>query len=152
MYTYLNNLPNYMKIEAVVIYVVVENLEMLQDWLNNTGNRFTSWCRLNRLIVNTDKSILIHFFDRKRINIPIRVLVDNIYIQPSETTKFRGFILILSCTGKNTSCRITYEYQLQQLNKVLGLRALMDIYYATVNSIFMYNITLWRYSTEAYSC
>lgn len=159
---YINDLPTYMKSENVVIYAddtsVVEaadSIAVLQDRLRNVVDKFTSWCRMNRLIVNAEKTILIQFFGRKRISTPLRVAVDNIGVQPSESTKFLGVYIDNSLNWREHVNYVvkrmnTNFYIILQLKKVLGSKELIDIYYATVNSLFAYNITLWGNSTEAF--
>lgn len=152
---FVDDLPQYISSQCLVAYCddvavagAAESPEELRNQLNIAASEFSDWCARNRLIINSNKTVYLHFYNRRRFGPDSTVTVGRSEISVSATTRYLGTHLDgdLSWDGNidRVCCRIGRAfYAILQLKTVLEIKQLIDVYYALVYSHINYNIILW---------
>ena len=94
---FINDLPLHIDTECVVLFAddvsiaeEVNSPEELQGRINNLYQQFVNWCGINKLIVNTEKTVLLQFSGRKTFEVPMNITLDQLTVVPRHSTKFLG--------------------------------------------------------------
>lgn len=158
---FINDLPSHLGTDTLVLYAddtsisqEGDSVEELQFKLDEVIQKFMTWCYRNKLILNAEKTVLVQFFGRKRIETPLNVIINNFPLQPTDSTKFLGIYIDFELNWKvhidNVIKNLSKTfYAILQLKKVLDTKSLLDVYFASVHSVLSYNIPLWGGSTDS---
>lgn len=133
--------------------ITAETLEELQRLCELLAQSFIEWCQLNRIMVNIDKTICVHFTlsDDDQNTLIIRHL--DTVIPCRSSTKFLGIHIDrhlkwdthIDAVCKKLNCSY---YALSRIKNSLPLRSLINVYYSLVYSHLAYNILLWGNSSD----
>lgn len=155
---YINDLPSYiskghltMFADDFTVTLTADTPEELQKAVIVTIEEVSTWSQRNKLILNTNKTVLIQFYIQKPLP-PNITLCDN--INPSDSVKLLGTYI---------DCKLSFGLQVEhvcnQLNKayfaILQMKSTLDetglvnIYYALAYSHISYNIICWGSSTTS---
>ncbi|KAJ8975150.1 hypothetical protein NQ317_012427, partial [Molorchus minor] len=109
----------------------------LEGKLNTVFEQFSNWFSVNKLIVNQEKTVMLQFFGRKKIQTAINIRIDNVTLVPSETTKFLGI---------HIDSDISWRYHINNT-----CRKLSSGYYAILQpkKTLSYGVTLWGDATDS---
>lgn len=121
-----------------------ENKSKLDDKINNVMSLLKEWFDANGIILNSDKSIVMHYQSRLGIygnsttqeNIFLGYTIDNTISHKAHIDKI--------CKKINSG-----NYALFKLKPLLDKKSLISVYYAYIHSIIRYSITIWGNATEA---
>lgn len=158
---YINDLSKYVSTNHVILYaddttlaIDAESSDELILKMHILSKEFISWCERNSLIVNSTKTILMHFFTRTDIPEDSSILVKDTDVSFSSSTKFLGTYLDKNMswnTNINQICKKLNSsyYALLQLKNIFTTSQLMNVYYAIVYSHISYNVILWGGAANA---
>ena len=127
--------------------------EELQSRINNLYQQFVNWCGINKLIVNTEKTVLLQFSGRETFEVRMNIRLDQLTVVPSHSTKFLGRHIDCDMSWRhhiNNTCRKKSRgyYVILQLKSGLDQKSLINVYYALINSVLAYNVILWGGGTD----
>ena len=95
---YINDLPLNIPDAKTVLFaddtnvlITGENITTLSKNLNNVVSKIQQWFSLNNLIINTDKTKVIHFHNyQNKLQVLSHLLIKDSLIPTSTDTKFLG--------------------------------------------------------------
>lgn len=112
---------------------------------------FKDWCFRNSLILNVDKTDLVHFQLRNSVD---RLVLDlpTERLKTSETVKFLGLQIDRCLNWRDHSDFICRKlsgafFALRRLKSILPIDSLVSVYYSLVFSRLNYNVVLWGESS-----
>ena len=159
-FLFINDLPLHIYTECVVLFAddvsiaeEADSPEELQGRINKLYQQFVNWCGINKLIVNTEKTVLLQFSGRKTFEVPMNITLDQLTVVPTHSTKFLGIHIDCDMSWRhhiNNTCRKISRgyYAILQLKSVLDQKSLIHVYYALINSVLAYNVILWGGATD----
>jgi hypothetical protein len=153
---YTNDLPYMVKNNVLPVMFaddasfIVSNPN-LKDMTYNVGvvlNRIQKWYRANILLLNKDKTAIIHFPSGIACRSMDNTNSTSDKTYPTDSLKFLGVTIESSLTwGKHTDL-ITSKlnslgYMIRSLRPVLTVNVIKQIYFSYIHSILSYNIIFW---------
>ena len=123
-----------------------ETWSLAQDKMNNYLDKIANWLRLNKLSLNTKKTIFMNFGNyRDSVPTEISIMIQNQKIERVESCKYLGVFF-----DDNMKWDEHIEYMVNRTNyliyifakikKIMGTSTLMKIYFALFHSIINYGI------------
>lgn len=158
---YINDLPTYLETECTVLYaddtsivVSADTPEELNVKLSITFKKFMDWCQRNSLIANPQKTELLYFTNRRTLDTPFVLSLQNTTIESSPHAKFLGVYVDSDMSWRTQIdfvCKRLAKsyYALFQLTKLFNLTQLLSVYYALVYSTLAYNVASWGNAVDS---
>ena len=157
---YINDLPlNLSHTETVLfaddtnIILNASNTKDLQTKINETTKTLEAWLTNNKLKLNENKTVYIHF-NQYSLHDPIQIFLNHTIIKEVENTKFLGIwvdsTLSWECHIDNLAeklNRLCYAFRI--LAKILPMEVLKSIYFGYVHSLLSYGIIIWGSSLKS---
>lgn len=157
---FINDLPDHIVANLITLFaddtsvlVTAPSLGGLAESIALIIKMFTDWCRKNKLIVNIEKTVCIHFGLRTENRNPIVVSYGDLSITSSESTKFLGVYVDdglrwhkhvdIVCKKLNSS-----YFAINKIKKLIPFRSIIDVYYCLSYPHMSYNIMLWGSSSD----
>lgn len=154
---YVNDLPDYIKsaghvtmfADDTTISVSALSSDDIQLYAENVVNLLMAWCDSNRLILNTNKTMIINFHIRRPLPINFKIFD----IELGEETKYLGTYLDSKLSWDKHIDDICNKlnkayFGILQLKDTLDESGLLSIYYALAYSHISLNIISWGYGRE----
>lgn len=121
--------------------------------INDALNTIISWLENNNLMVNLDKTKLMHFSQRISTGTNMNINFKGTRISETTISKFLGIFIDKSLTWKphihDLSKRLSKSaYALFKLSQVVNSETLLIAYHGLVGSILRYAIIFWGNSTD----
>lgn len=119
----------------------------LNHKIDNVTTRLKEWFAVNGIILNPQKTILMHYTTKKGHN------VQRINEVNFETTTFLGYRINNTLSHSEHIDKIckkmaSANYALLKLKNLLNKETLTSVYYAYVHSTISYALTVWGNATE----
>lgn len=149
---YINDLPNHIQYGVTTMYaddttvsVSAATQEELNIKIYTTLDDVHAWCQRNKLILNNDKTVFVHFNYRRALT------SDNLSF--SLTTKFLGTFIDSTLTWETHIeyvCKLLNKayFAILQLKDTIAETGLLSVYYALAYSHLSLNILAWGRSTH----
>lgn len=155
---YINDLPKMISQEMVLFaddstaIIKCDNPNNYQIDINNTLSKIIKWLIDNNLVINLNKTKIMHFHQRL-VNTPVDVTYNNIKIEEVSNTKFLGVTIDDKLTWKphlEEICKRLSKsaYLLFQLSKKVNTETLLMAYHGLVSSVLRYGVIFWGQSTN----
>lgn len=155
---YINDLPKITEHEMVLfaddstVIIKCKNPNTYQMDINNTLSKIINWLNDNNLIINLNKTKIMHFHQRVE-NTPINITYNNSKIEEANMTKFLGITIDKNLTWKphldEVRKRLSKSaYLLFQLSKKVNVETLLMAYHGLVSSVLRYGVVFWGQSTN----
>jgi hypothetical protein len=159
---YVNSLPAHLGEGTITTYaddtshlVTAEDITALRNRANDATRDMTDWCDNAKLIVNTSKSLCLHFHLPHIVidSSPLIKLRDR-SLQTTSETKFLGIIIndTLNWTDHINYIMkklVSAPYLLRRLRKIANEPTVMAAYYSYVHSHLAYGIMFWGAAQQA---
>lgn len=159
---YVNDLPISLKINSIYQFaddtsciVSSENPAVTSQLGTQVISRMAQWCNSNSLIINADKTVMLHCNISNSDN-SIYIKINSRSVPAMNCTKFLGLYVdsslkfeqqIHCVTSKlNKSC-----YAIRNIRNCVNLNALKAYYFAHVESVLSYGLIFWGSSSLAHS-
>jgi hypothetical protein len=137
------------------IQIEATNATILNQKIKDVMQQLSTWFSLNKLVINTDKTIMIslHAWQNKN-NLKPETLFQDMYIKYKNETKFLGLYL----TGDvkwdvhiKRVCNVLNKiyYVIQSLKTVTSINTLRSINFANFHSHLIYGILFWRGDSQS---
>lgn len=157
---FINDLPVCIDADQITLFaddtsilVTARSPEELTESTSYIIRLFTDWCRMNKLMVNVEKTVLIHFglkiWNRERIS----VFCGDISLTSREWTKFLGvymddgmrwsYHIDMVCKKLNSSF-----FAINKIKNLFPLTSILDVYYSLSYPHIAYNILTWGSSSD----
>lgn len=120
--------------------------------INLTLNKIITWLNNNNLVINLEKTKIMHFYQRiPNINLDINYLGTK--IESATMTRFLGVIIDNNLSWKAQTEDIckkvnTFAYALYKLAKIVSIESLLMAYHGYVASTLRYGIIYWGNSVN----
>lgn len=155
---YINDLPKFIGQKMVLFaddstaIIECNNPNNYQNDINNTLNKIINWLNDNNLIINLNKTKVMHFHQRLEKPL-VNVAYDNYKIEEVSTAKFLGITVDDKLTWKphlEEICKRLSKstYLLSQLSKKVNTDTLLTAYHGLVASVLRYGVIFWGQSTN----
>lgn len=143
----------YIYADDTTVIVEGDSVADLRDGIDTVIGQFTAWCEGNLIILNTQKTVLMEFINRRQKTHISDYQFDGVVLECSTDARFLGIVVDrhLSWSQQiNGVCKRLNGalYALTVLKKSLGSKAILSYYYASVYSILNYGVILWGQSLE----
>ena len=147
----------YIKLYAddTVIFLEGNNDSQLQDNLQRLLNIFSHWCKENNLSINTEKTKMVCFGTRQRVNKVknIKVSLMNSFIQQVPSYKYLGIILDTGLTFnlqiQETIKRVSHKlYILSKIRQFLTIKTAVLIYKSMILPYFDYGDIIYMFASK----
>lgn len=157
---FINDLPAHIPFGKVFLYaddtciiLADKNKSVLTNKVNEVLNSFEKWCFANKLIVNSDKTIFVEFFNKYKNPSNLTFPFNNNIFSTSPSCRVLGTIYDSSLSWAEqveAVCQRLHKgyFALNSLKNVLDTESLLDVYYANIYSAISYNIIVWGQATE----
>jgi len=153
---FINDLPLHIQSDCTVMFaddvnvcVSANSIDDLSLKLSNVCHEFKEWCKINRLVVNVNKTTIIQFALSKKMIAPdLNVFMSGNKIKVTDKTKFLGTHLDSCLSWQNHIDAVCSRlnsafYAILQLKDSLDVTSLLNVYYALVYSALSYNVIFW---------
>lgn len=132
------------------LIVKADNIEALKFKLEHVMCQITKWFSANGMLLNVEKTNIIHFKLRKS-NIPLNIVINNSSVPQVDTTRYLGFVID---SGLTWSPHIDYAcdrlssacYALSRLAPTLTSENLKKAYFGYFHSLLIQGVDLWATS------
>jgi hypothetical protein len=137
------------------IQIEVTNGNILNKKIKEVMQQLSSWFYLNKLVINTDKTIPISFHAwQNKSNLKPEIVFQDMGIKYKNETKFLGLYLTEDVKWDvhiKHVCNILNKnnYVIQSLKTVTSKNTLRNIYFANFHSNFRYGILFWRGDSQS---
>lgn len=155
---YINDFPNSINHPMVLFaddstVIFDETKENLEIDINNTLTNLIQWLTNNNLMINIEKTYIMHFKNRSIETHDVQIKHDGKPVNEIEVTKFLGLSIDSRLTWKSQIEQVckrlqTFSYALYMLAKVVDVTAVLTAYYGHVESILRYGLIFWGNSTD----
>jgi hypothetical protein len=161
---YINDLPDYISSSNKVTPILYAddtnfilsspNLQSLSLNCQTISDQFIKWCLKNRLVVNIDKSQVLHFAQSKNLDKSFSINIQGTSISPVNCVKFLG-VHIDSLISWDTHISILANklssvcYLIRTIRPTVATDILLTLYYGLFYSHVTYSILLWGSSPSA---
>lgn len=155
---YINDLPRYTQ-QPMVLFaddstaiVKCSNKDKYETDINNTLKRIINWLNKNNLIVNLQKTQIMHFHQRLSTE-HYDVEFNGQKVDSTNVTKFLGIIIDNKLTWKPHSEEVCKKlsksaYVLYNLSKKVNIRTVLEAYHGLVVSVLRFGAIFWGNCTE----
>jgi hypothetical protein len=137
------------------IQIEATNANMLNETIKEVMQQLSSWFRLNKLVINPDKTIVISFHAWwNKSNLKPEIVFQDMDIKYKNETKFLGLYLtedvrwdvhikhVRNILNKN-------YYVIHSLTNVTSINTLRSIYFANFHSHLRYGILFWGGASQS---
>lgn len=158
---YINDLPLNITQAKVILFADDTNLIFnssdsinLQVKISETSNKLEQWLANNKLKLNVNKTVYMHFNQPRSKPIdPMQISLNNTAIKEIQTTKFLGIWIDSSLTWESHIQHLTQKlsrlcYAFRVLSKVSPLELMKSVYFGYVHSVLSYGIIVWGLSSK----
>ncbi|KAJ2939970.1 hypothetical protein O0L34_g6675 [Tuta absoluta] len=135
------------------VIVSADSYDLLKNKLSKVMNEIALWFSANGMILNVDKTNIVHFELRKKISLDLNIYCNGLRVPQVKEVKYLGIIIDSGltwgphidalCNRLSSAC-----FALSRLKATLSIDNLMKAYYGYFNSISMYAIDLWANAAE----
>ena len=150
---FINDLPEYLNDVHLIMYaddtsiaVTSSDPTLLPGRVSGVVDRFQSWCRANRIMLNLDKTEYLNFHQRRRLppdpNLSLSSETKFLGLRLDDTLSFSPHIQGL-LKQLNSAC-----YALLKLRGCLDRDALLQAYFGIFYSRLSYGVLVWGRSVE----
>ena len=132
--------------DDINIQIEATNITLLNDIIKEVMQQVSSWFRLNKLVINPDKTIVISFHAwQNKSNPTPEIIIQDMIIKYKSETKFFGSHLAEDVKWNvhiKYVCNILNKnyYIIHSLKNVISNNALKGIYFANFHSHLRYGI------------
>ena len=153
---YINDLPINIQSGRITLFADDTNIQLeatnaltLTENIREVLQQLSSWLRLNKLVINPDKTIAMSFHAwQNKNNLTPEIILQNKIIKYKNETRFLGVYLtddikwdmhvkhVCNALNKN-------YYVIHSLKNALGINVLRSIYFACFHSHLRYGIIFW---------
>lgn len=155
---YINDLPKATRHKMVLFaddstaIIECNNSHNYQNDINNSLSEIIDWLNNNNLIINLNKTKVMHFYQRRE-NPTINVSYKCSEIVKANHIKFLGITIDNKLTWKphteDLYKRLSQSaYALFQLSKKVNVETLLTAYHGLVGSVLRYGLVFWGQSTD----
>jgi len=158
---YINDLPINIQrgrttlfADDINIQIEATNITLLNDIIKEVMQQVSSWFRLNKLVINPDKTTAISFHAWQNKNNPTpEIIFQDMIIKHKSETKFLGLHLAEDVKWNmhvKYVCNILNKnyYIIHSLKNVISNNALRGIYFANFHSHLRYGILFWGNNSQ----
>lgn len=153
---FINDLPNTVHNSSLIMFAddnsylsTAPNMTDLIDVSQNKIKAFMSWFNENKLLLNTSKTVFIHFTPRlSNYNISSLIKVNGKSLEQVQSTRFLGIHIDNAlnweihidylCKKLSSTC-----FALHRLSKLTSISVVLSYYYAQFYSRVKYGIVFW---------
>lgn len=149
---FTNDLPQIFADALTVMYaddtsviITANSPEQLRGLIDSTVISMQAWCDRNRLLLNMDKTKIVHFHKRREIQPQHIQLSDSVVVlgvHIDDRLTFSSHIEYV-CSKLNSA-----YYALYRLTSMMDRNDLVSVYYALVQSVLSYNVIVWGQATD----
>ncbi|KAI5631722.1 hypothetical protein NE865_15549 [Phthorimaea operculella] len=135
------------------VIVSAESYDLLKIKLSKVMNEIALWFSANGMILNVDKTNIVHFGLRKKVSHDLNIYCNGLGVPQVDEVKYLGIVIDSAltwsphidalCNRLSSAC-----FALSRLKATLSTDNLMKAYYGYFNSITMYAIDLWANAAE----
>jgi len=131
------------------------NTRMLNETIKEVIQQLSSWFRLNKLVTNPDKTIVIAFHAwQNKSNLKPEIVFQDIDIKYKNETKFLGLHLTEDVKWDvhiKHVCNILKKnyYVIHSLKNVTSINTLRNTYFANFHSHLRYGILFWGSDSQS---
>lgn len=155
---YINDLPRAINYPMVLFaddstaIIKCDDPNKYNDVINKIIEEITQWLKNNNLVINVDKTKIIHFSQRK-LSSNVSVRLQNTIIESLYTLKFLGVQIDNKYNWKAHIELLVkkisqYTYALRMLSQIASISTTITAYHAYIGSILRYAIIFWGNSTN----
>lgn len=158
---YVNDLARYISGARIFMYAddtsIVVSADTYEGLLMAVGsvlNQFDSWCERNRLLINYSKTVAVEFSGMYKIpHDGLTFSVSGNRIETVDSVTFLGTVLDRRMDWSAHISSVCTKlgrafYAMLTIRNSVDDEALLQIYYATVQSILSYNLVVWGQAAE----
>lgn len=146
--------PEYvMFADDTCIIVNADNVDNLRSKLSMTMHKISMWFKANGMLLNVDKTNIIHFKLRNKEDSQLNTTLNNILVPQVRATKYLGFIIDAGltwaphidhvCNRLASAC-----YALSRLAPTLSINNIKKAYFGYFHSILIQGVDLWATSAD----
>lgn len=155
---YINDLPRQIHHPMVLfaddstVLLKCDNNENYENDINYTIKVIINWLNSNNLQINLQKTKIMHFYQRIRIN-DLNINYNSQDVDRVEVTKFLGILIDSQLTWKPQAEALCNKlsasaYALYNLRKKVNIKTVLLAYHGLVVSILRFGIIFWGNCTE----
>lgn len=150
----INDLPGYFKSGYPIIFaddtsviVSTKKPEDLERFIINTVTNMRTWCAMNRLVLNDNKTKFVYFHKRRPLpnlqeQFTTETCVDLLGVKVDDNLSWNYHI-------EHVCKRLSSAYYaIHQLRSTLTRNNLIEMYYSLAYSIISYNVIVWGVGVE----
>ena len=160
---YINDLPKVIHPMTCILYaddtnilIMGDTIDAVQVNLQNTITKLTEWLRINKLILNIEKTSLLNFhFPGKTSHSPV-TMINSKTIGSVSSNKFLGVHISDDLTW-NTHVEMVNKrlssicFSIFRLRNCVTKDALLSVYFSKFQSLLSYGIMFWGSCSRAES-
>ncbi|XP_054276461.1 uncharacterized protein LOC128995464 [Macrosteles quadrilineatus] len=114
----------------------------------------STWCSENHLVLNSSKTKLMEFYNRKKPEPPPILTLDGVLLETCSETKYLGLHITENLNWGTHVDAIaprlsSVTYLLFRLQKLVDIEILLKVYYGCFHSIISYGLVFWGGCSEA---
>lgn len=155
---YINDLPKYVEHPMVLfaddctVIVKCKDQYNYENEINNTFRKIILWLNDNNLILNFEKTKIMHF--RQRLPQPkIIISYSDKVIESVDTIKFLGVTIDSTLCWKSHTEELClklnkFVFALRKLAHISSIETALSAYHGYISSILRYGIVFWGNSTN----
>ena len=133
--------------DDTTIYFSHNNVDFLKWCLSEDLKALSDWFRANKLTLNLQKTVCVHFTD-KQVDAGRGILLGNVEISFAYTTKFLGVWLDKNMSWKGHVSKLMIKLKknlslLREAKKFLNIPTLRILYFAQIFSHLSYCLGVW---------
>lgn len=155
---YVNDLPSQIPNPMVLfaddstLIIKCNDKDSYEANINSTLNKFVNWLDENNLIINLDKTKVMHFYQRI-LDTNMNINYNGRTIEKANVTKFLGISIDSQLTWKNQADDVckrlsSAAYALYSLSKKVNLQTVLIAYHSLVVSVLRFGIIFWGNCSE----
>lgn len=158
---FVNDLPLIMENNKTVLFADDTNIIFkerttisLQDKANSAIDKLTQWIHQNKLVLNKDKTITMHFRNTHSQQYSPNLILEGNSITQAQNTKFLGITIQSNLKWNSHLQDINLKlsklnYALRIITRNSTIETARTVYFANVHSVLKYGIIMWGQAPEA---
>ena len=155
---YINDLPMHLPHAHTIMFADDTNLiftsndsDSLQSQVNEANNSLQNWLTENRLLLNVDKTVYLHFHSLSQNNPHLHI--NNTALIKENETKFLGLWIDTELNWNSHISDLSKRinklcFALRTLSPICSIDVLKIVYHSCVESIMRYGIPFWGTSPK----
>lgn len=155
---YINDLPRQVQ-QPMVLFaddstaiVKCEEKEKYENDINGTLKTIINWLNSNNLIINLQKTKIMHFFQRLQPE-PLTIEYNEQIIGETNVSKFLGILIDSQLTWKQQAEEVCKKlcrgsYILYNLSKKVNMDTMIIAFHGLVASVLRYGVIFWGNCSE----